>query len=127
MAVVDSWEGKGCEDEFRRICHCEGDAETPLIAPCYCAGSLRYVHQSCLQQWIKSSDTKTCELCKFNFIMHSKIKPFNKVRFQSFSAYACTSRCAAPRGLLSCLTCDSGQASQSTLLKRVSLSSLPLL
>ncbi|XP_045112390.1 uncharacterized protein LOC123505245 isoform X2 [Portunus trituberculatus] len=61
-----------------RICHCEGDAETPLIAPCYCAGSLRYVHQSCLQQWIKSSDTKTCELCKFNFIMHSKIKPFNK-------------------------------------------------
>lgn len=61
-----------------RICHCEGDAETPLIAPCYCAGSLRYVHQSCLQQWIKSSDTKSCELCKFNFIMHSKIKPFNK-------------------------------------------------
>lgn len=63
-----------------RICHCEGDTETPLIAPCYCAGSLRYVHQSCLQQWIKSSDTKSCELCKFNFIMHSKIKPFNKVR-----------------------------------------------
>ncbi|XP_066972906.1 uncharacterized protein [Macrobrachium rosenbergii] len=61
-----------------RICHCEGDAESPLIAPCYCAGSLRYVHQSCLQQWIKSSDTKSCELCKFNFIMHSKIKPFNK-------------------------------------------------
>ncbi|XP_037790256.1 E3 ubiquitin-protein ligase MARCHF8-like [Penaeus monodon] len=61
-----------------RICHCEGDADSPLIAPCYCAGSLRYVHQSCLQQWIKSSDTKSCELCKFSFIMHSKIKPFNK-------------------------------------------------
>ncbi|XP_069955048.1 E3 ubiquitin-protein ligase MARCHF8 isoform X3 [Cherax quadricarinatus] len=61
-----------------RICHCEGDQESPLIAPCYCSGSLRYVHQSCLQQWIKSSDTRCCELCKFNFIMHSKIKPFNK-------------------------------------------------
>ncbi|XP_045615786.1 E3 ubiquitin-protein ligase MARCHF4 isoform X2 [Procambarus clarkii] len=61
-----------------RICHCEGEQDSPLIAPCYCSGSLRYVHQSCLQQWIKSSDTKSCELCKFNFIMHSKIKPFNK-------------------------------------------------
>ncbi|XP_042215239.1 uncharacterized protein LOC121861508 isoform X2 [Homarus americanus] len=61
-----------------RICHCEGEQDSPLIAPCYCSGSLRYVHQSCLQQWIKSSDTKSCELCKFNFIMHSKIKPFNR-------------------------------------------------
>ncbi|KFM79618.1 E3 ubiquitin-protein ligase MARCH8, partial [Stegodyphus mimosarum] len=61
-----------------RICHCEGDAELPLISPCYCAGSLRYVHQSCLQQWIKSSDTRCCELCKFQFIMHTKIKPFRK-------------------------------------------------
>lgn len=61
-----------------RICHCEGDSEVPLIAPCYCSGSLRYVHQACLQQWIKSSDTKSCELCKFHFIMQSKIKPFGE-------------------------------------------------
>lgn len=61
-----------------RICHCEADAENPLISPCYCAGSLRYVHQACLQQWIKSSDTRCCELCKFDFIMHTKIKPFRK-------------------------------------------------
>lgn len=61
-----------------RICHCEGDSEVPLIAPCYCAGSLRYVHQACLQQWIKSSDIRSCELCKFQFIMQSKIKPFSE-------------------------------------------------
>lgn len=61
-----------------RICHCEGDSEVPLIAPCYCSGSLRYVHQACLQQWIKSSDIRSCELCKFQFIMHSKIKPFSE-------------------------------------------------
>ncbi|XP_067012908.2 E3 ubiquitin-protein ligase MARCHF8 [Anabrus simplex] len=61
-----------------RICHCEGDNEVPLIAPCYCAGSLRYVHQACLQQWIKSSDIRSCELCKFQFIMQSKIKPFSE-------------------------------------------------
>jgi hypothetical protein len=62
-----------------RICHCEGDSEVPLIAPCYCAGSLRYVHQACLQQWIKSSDIRSCELCKFQFIMQSKLKPFSEV------------------------------------------------
>ncbi|XP_069693878.1 uncharacterized protein [Periplaneta americana] len=61
-----------------RICHCEGDSEVPLIAPCYCAGSLRFVHQACLQQWIKSSDIRSCELCKFQFIMQSKIKPFSE-------------------------------------------------
>jgi len=62
-----------------RICHCEGEEpEAPLIAPCYCTGSLRWVHQSCLQQWIKSSETRKCELCKFEFIMETKIKPFPK-------------------------------------------------
>ncbi|XP_077469143.1 E3 ubiquitin-protein ligase MARCHF8 isoform X1 [Stigmatopora argus] len=61
-----------------RICHCEGDEESPLITPCHCMGSLRFVHQSCLQQWIKSSDTRCCELCKYEFIMETKLKPLRK-------------------------------------------------
>lgn len=66
--------------EICRICHCEAEPEQPLISPCLCAGSLQYVHQSCLQRWIKSSDTKKCELCKYEFIMESKMKPITKVR-----------------------------------------------
>ncbi|XP_052469473.1 E3 ubiquitin-protein ligase MARCHF8 isoform X1 [Carassius gibelio] len=61
-----------------RICHCEGDDESALITPCHCTGSLRFVHQSCLQQWIKSSDTRCCELCKYDFIMETKLKPLRK-------------------------------------------------
>ncbi|TRY58975.1 hypothetical protein DNTS_014685 [Danionella cerebrum] len=61
-----------------RICHCEGDEESPLITPCHCTGSLRFVHQACLQQWIKSSDTRCCELCKYDFIMETKLKPLRK-------------------------------------------------
>ncbi|XP_034407411.1 E3 ubiquitin-protein ligase MARCH8 isoform X1 [Cyclopterus lumpus] len=61
-----------------RICHCEGDDESPLITPCHCTGSLRFVHQACLQQWIKSSDTRCCELCKYEFIMETKLKPLRK-------------------------------------------------
>lgn len=62
-----------------RICHCEGDDESPLITPCHCTGSLHFVHQACLQQWIKSSDTRCCELCKYEFIMETKLKPLRKV------------------------------------------------
>lgn len=62
-----------------RICHCEGDSECPLIMPCRCTGSLSFVHQACLNQWIKSSDTRCCELCKFDFVMETKLKPLRKV------------------------------------------------
>ncbi|XP_064636819.1 E3 ubiquitin-protein ligase MARCHF8-like isoform X2 [Lineus longissimus] len=61
-----------------RICHCEAEPDLPLISPCMCAGSLKYVHQACLQQWIKSADTKSCELCKYGFMMKTKVKPFRK-------------------------------------------------
>uniref|UniRef100_A0A096LWW9 Membrane-associated ring finger (C3HC4) 1 n=1 Tax=Poecilia formosa TaxID=48698 RepID=A0A096LWW9_POEFO len=63
---------------LRRICHCEGDEDCPLITPCRCTGSLSFVHQGCLNQWIKSSDTRCCELCKFDFIMETKLKPLSK-------------------------------------------------
>uniref|UniRef100_A0AAR2LTN0 RING-type E3 ubiquitin transferase n=1 Tax=Pygocentrus nattereri TaxID=42514 RepID=A0AAR2LTN0_PYGNA len=61
-----------------RICHCEGDEDCPLITPCRCTGSLRFVHQGCLHQWIKSSDTRCCELCKYDFIMETHLKPLRK-------------------------------------------------
>ncbi|XP_015199957.1 E3 ubiquitin-protein ligase MARCHF1 isoform X2 [Lepisosteus oculatus] len=66
------------ELEVCRICHCEGDEDSPLITPCRCTGSLRFVHQACLHQWIKSSDTRCCELCKYDFIMETKLKPLRK-------------------------------------------------
>lgn len=62
-----------------RICHCEGTKDEPLISPCLCLGTMKYLHQFCLQRWIKSAGVKSCELCKFEFIMHSEIKPFKQV------------------------------------------------
>jgi E3 ubiquitin-protein ligase MARCH1/8 len=58
-----------------RICHCEENSEEYLLSPCHCTGTLRYVHQACLQQWLKSNGMKSCELCKFEFIMQTKIRP----------------------------------------------------
>ncbi|KAL1491077.1 hypothetical protein ABEB36_011730 [Hypothenemus hampei] len=69
-----------------RICHCEADAENPLLSPCFCSGSLKYVHQNCLRQWLAASDTRSCELCKFNFILHTKIKPLSEWRILEMSS-----------------------------------------
>ncbi|XP_034146909.1 E3 ubiquitin-protein ligase MARCHF1 isoform X2 [Esox lucius] len=70
-----------CSDdelEVCRICHCEGDEGCPLITPCHCTGSLGFVHQGCLNQWIKSSDTRCCELCQYDFVMETHLKPLRK-------------------------------------------------
>ena len=42
-----------------RICQMPGDDHDPLISPCRCAGSLRYVHTSCLKVtfWINLKPT----------------------------------------------------------------------
>jgi hypothetical protein len=30
------------------------ELDSPLIYPCNCSGSMKYIHLSCLQQWLKS-------------------------------------------------------------------------
>ncbi|XP_026729018.1 uncharacterized protein LOC113494765 [Trichoplusia ni] len=112
---IESWEwGGGCGREvirtgsgssrtscsnssgdICRICHCESEPHNPLLAPCYCSGSLKFVHQSCLQQWLTASETRSCELCKFNFIMHTKIKPFNEWRLLEMSGVERRRLCCA--------------------------------
>ncbi|XP_008487546.2 LOW QUALITY PROTEIN: uncharacterized protein LOC103524309 [Diaphorina citri] len=62
-----------------RICHCEVTPEaSPDVSPAYCFWFSPLVHQACLQQWIKSSNIRCCELCKFQFIMQTKTKPFSE-------------------------------------------------
>ena len=50
-----------------------------LISPCFCTGTLKYVHHNCLQHWIRSSNHRYCELCKYNFKLKTKSKPLYKV------------------------------------------------
>ncbi|WAQ97082.1 MARH8-like protein [Mya arenaria] len=64
-----------------RICQCDSceiQKESPLISPCLCSGSLKFVHQACLQKWIKSSDKLTCELCMYEYHMTKKTKSFRE-------------------------------------------------
>ncbi|KAK2198316.1 bifunctional SMAD-FHA domain superfamily/Forkhead-associated (FHA) domain/Zinc finger [Babesia duncani] len=36
-----------------RICLCDDDSSGPLVVPCKCKGSMRYVHLECIRTWIK--------------------------------------------------------------------------
>ncbi|EER04075.1 membrane associated RING finger, putative [Perkinsus marinus ATCC 50983] len=55
LAVVPAV-GGGSEDAKKlvcKICLMEGaEDDDPMIAPCSCSGSIRYVHLSCLRRWI---------------------------------------------------------------------------
>lgn len=50
-----------------RICHEEGETGRELFYPCKCDGTIKFVHQDCLIEWIKHSRQRAkpprCELC----------------------------------------------------------------
>ncbi|XP_077348080.1 E3 ubiquitin-protein ligase MARCHF6 isoform X3 [Lithobates pipiens] len=50
-----------------RVCRSEGTMEKPLYHPCVCTGSIKFIHQECLVQWLKHSRKEYCELCKHRF------------------------------------------------------------
>ncbi|KAJ5677574.1 uncharacterized protein N7477_003207 [Penicillium maclennaniae] len=60
---------KGFEDiDTCRICHGEAvEPDDPLFYPCKCSGSIKFVHQVCLVEWLAHSQKKHCELCKTPF------------------------------------------------------------
>ena len=62
-----------------KICHSGSEESgTPLITPCLCSGSIKYVHQECLITWMKSSTSKICELCKYKITTKKNLKPIKK-------------------------------------------------
>ena len=68
-------------DQVCRICLDPGELDNPLITPCKCSGSVKYIHLGCLKTWlakrlnaVKNSHCITinwlplsCEMCKAPF------------------------------------------------------------
>jgi hypothetical protein len=55
--IDDDEEGDVC-----RICRMVGEADNPLYFPCKCSGSIRYVHEQCLKEWLNHSGNTHCEV-----------------------------------------------------------------
>ncbi|EHY60059.1 hypothetical protein HRR83_006418 [Exophiala dermatitidis] len=53
--------------DYCRICRGEASPDQPLFYPCKCSGSIKFVHQECLLEWLSHSQKKYCELCKTSF------------------------------------------------------------
>lgn len=50
------------EEDLCRICRVPAEIESPLYFPCACSGSIKYVHQECLLQWLSHSNARQCEV-----------------------------------------------------------------
>ncbi|KAK4284571.1 hypothetical protein QN277_001384 [Acacia crassicarpa] len=74
------------EEDVCRICRNPGDAENPLRYPCACSGSIKFVHQECLLQWLNHSNARQCEVCKHAFSFSPVYAPNAPARlpFQEF-------------------------------------------
>uniref|UniRef100_A0AAQ5XX78 E3 ubiquitin-protein ligase MARCHF6 n=1 Tax=Amphiprion ocellaris TaxID=80972 RepID=A0AAQ5XX78_AMPOC len=55
------------DSDICRVCRSEGTLDKPLYHPCVCTGSIKFIHQECLVQWLKHSRKEYCELCKHRF------------------------------------------------------------
>uniref|UniRef100_A0A8C9RU40 E3 ubiquitin-protein ligase MARCHF6 n=1 Tax=Scleropages formosus TaxID=113540 RepID=A0A8C9RU40_SCLFO len=55
------------DSDICRVCRSEGTPDKPLYHPCVCTGSIKFIHQECLVQWLKHSRKEYCELCKHRF------------------------------------------------------------
>ncbi|XP_018543668.1 probable E3 ubiquitin-protein ligase MARCHF10 [Lates calcarifer] len=70
--ILDELFNEEEEEAQCRICHSGDSSPTnPLLTPCLCSGSLRFVHHDCIRKWILKrflsgtliSAIRSCELC----------------------------------------------------------------
>nr|XP_043624810.1 probable E3 ubiquitin ligase SUD1 [Erigeron canadensis] len=83
------------EGDVCRICRNPGDSDNPLRYPCACSGSIKFVHQDCLLQWLHHSKTRHCEVCKHRFSfspVYAEHAP-SKLPFQEFVVGMSTKAC----------------------------------
>ncbi|KAL9231721.1 hypothetical protein vseg_006912 [Gypsophila vaccaria] len=66
-AATAAYDDDDEEEDVCRICRNPGEVENPLRYPCACSGSIKFVHQDCLLQWLNHSNARHCEVCKHPF------------------------------------------------------------
>ncbi|XP_022903950.2 E3 ubiquitin-protein ligase MARCHF6 [Onthophagus taurus] len=56
-----------CTENICRVCRSEEVPDRPLFHPCICTGTIKFIHQECLLQWMRYSRKEYCELCGYRF------------------------------------------------------------
>eukprot|EP00842_Homolaphlyctis_polyrhiza_P006798 jgi/Hompol1/7119/HPOL_005196-RA len=93
-----------------RVCRSPGSTTDPLFHPCRCSGSMKYVHQQCLEEWLQHSGKQHCEICNHPFVFTpSKCWPCR------FNPCHVTSNVPANRGTLLLVYAESTPPSLSAI------------
>ncbi len=112
----ENLEGFSCDSDnmMCRICLSDiSEDQNPMISPCNCAGTMRYIHVDCLQKWVSSRLTMKnsehsvsyhwkamdCELCKQTF---PKVISVSDKRYELFTV----KKPAGPYAVLEVITRD---------------------
>lgn len=69
-----SIENEDSGEKICKICHSSEEDESRFAHPCKCKGSLKYIHTECLNEWIKLTNTKKCDICNYPFKFQKKFK-----------------------------------------------------
>lgn len=77
-----------------RVCRTEASTDQPLFHPCRCRGSMKYIHQECLEFWLQHSNKRSCDIChtpfRFNIIYDESAPKYLPLRYiiaQAFSYF----------------------------------------
>ncbi|OMJ79794.1 hypothetical protein SteCoe_20094 [Stentor coeruleus] len=66
------------DDRICRICFDIQIENNPIISPCLCNGTMKYIHEKCLKAWILSQNLEikgiSCDICKALFIIEFNYK-----------------------------------------------------
>ena len=60
------------ESDSCRVCMESSEETSQLIKPCYCKGSVEFIHFHCLKEWMHHSHDDFCEICKTKY--HGLVK-----------------------------------------------------
>ena len=85
-ALDTSGAGEEVDDDERvcRICQCteeEAPEQGKLFSPCHCRGTMRYIHEGCLEKWRRvsanASSTFKCDQCSYFYrVRHTGLANF---------------------------------------------------
>ena len=64
-----------------RICFSPEEVANRLIKPCNCKGSMEYVHEKWINQWIRHAGIDKCDLCSYKLNTKEKLlNPLSAIR-----------------------------------------------
>eukprot|EP00919_Chromeraceae_sp_WS-2016_P055338 GHVR01131544.1.p3 GENE.GHVR01131544.1~~GHVR01131544.1.p3 ORF type:complete len:149 (-),score=0.78 GHVR01131544.1:1750-2196(-) len=58
-----------------KICHEPADGTEQLHSPCRSKGSMKYIHNACLFEWIQNDSKPKCEICNYPYKFKKIFKP----------------------------------------------------